>query len=78
MEPVWSALGQAAGVAAALSVEHDLALNDVAVHQIQHELVAQKCVLFFYTDLPGGRSGFRSRAETKPTGRICEYRSGPI
>ncbi|MGY8690398.1 MAG: FAD-dependent oxidoreductase, partial [Verrucomicrobiales bacterium] len=52
MEPVWSALGQAAGVAAALAVEQGVHLGDVPVTQIQDELVRQGVVLFFYTDLP--------------------------
>ncbi len=60
MEPVWSALGQAAGVAAALAIEHDLELGDVPVSQIQDELVKQGCVLFFYTDLPGDAPGFEA------------------
>ena len=52
MEPVWSALGQAAGVAAALALEHDLALGNIPVSEIQKELLKQGHVLFFYTDLP--------------------------
>jgi hypothetical protein len=52
MEPVWSSLGQAAGVAAALAIDHDMELGDLPVSQIQDELVKQGCVLFFYTDLP--------------------------
>ncbi len=58
MEPVWSALGQAAGVAAALAIEQDVELHAVPVRQIQEELVKQGCVLFFYTDLPRDAPGF--------------------
>ena len=60
MEPVWSALGQAAGVAAALAIDNDLELSDVPVKQIQDELVKQACVLFFYTDLPGDAPAFEA------------------
>ena len=60
MEPVWSALGQAAGVAAALAIEHDLELSDIPVDHIQDELVKQGCVLFFYTDLPADAPAFEA------------------
>ena len=52
MEPVWSSLGQAAGVAASLAIDQELELRDVPVKQIQDELLKQRSVLFFYTDLP--------------------------
>jgi len=58
MEPVWSQLGQAAGVAAALAIDNDIELADVPVHQIQDELLKQGSVLFFYTDLPAGTPSF--------------------
>ncbi|NCF89452.1 MAG: FAD-dependent oxidoreductase [Verrucomicrobiaceae bacterium] len=60
MEPVWSALGQAAGVAAALAVERGVALAEVPVTQIQDELVGQGVVLFFYTDLPKTAPAFEA------------------
>jgi hypothetical protein len=60
MEPVWSALGQAAGVAAALSIDNDQELGDVEVSQIQDELVKQGCVLFFHTDLPRSAPAFEA------------------
>ena len=52
MEPVWCALGQAAGVAAALSIDQDVDLAQVPVDAIQRELVHQGCQIYFYTDLP--------------------------
>ena len=60
MEPVWSALGQAAGVAAALAVEHRAPLAEVPVTRIQDELVRQGIVLFFYTDLPKTTPAFEA------------------
>ena len=60
MEPVWSALGQAAGTAAALALDQNLALKNVPVRQIQHELVRQDCALYFYTDLPGESDAFEA------------------
>ena len=60
MEPVWSALGQAAGVASALAIEHGLELSEIPVSQIQNELVNQGCVLLFYTDLPADAPAFKA------------------
>jgi hypothetical protein len=60
MEPVWSALGQAAGIAAALSIDSRQQLGDVPVRQIQDELLKQGCVLFFYTDLLGDAPAFEA------------------
>jgi hypothetical protein len=60
MEPVWSALGQAAGIAAALAIDNDQELGDVPVSQIQDELVKQGCVLFFHTDLPRSAPAFEA------------------
>ena len=58
MEPVWSALGQAAGVAAALAIDNKQELRDVTVEDIQDELLRQQCTLFFYTDLSCDSSAF--------------------
>ena len=58
MEPVWSALGQAAGVAAALAIDNNQELRDVPVKQIQDELLKQRCILIFYTDLPADSPAF--------------------
>mgnify|MGYP002632095199 CR=1 FL=1 len=60
MEPVWSQLGQAAGVAAALAIDNGIDLADVPVHQIQDELIKQGSVVFFYTDLPAGTPSFEA------------------
>ena len=60
MEPVWSALGQAAGIAAALAIDNEQELGEIPVNQIQDELVKQGCVLFFYTDLPREAPAFEA------------------
>ena len=64
MEPVWSALGQAAGVAAALAIDNQQELRDVSVRSIQDELLRQQCTLFFYTDLPGDSPAFTAVTKT--------------
>ncbi len=71
MEPVWSSLGQAAGVAAALAIDNKLALKDVPVEQIQDELLEQRCILFFYTDLPGDAPAFTAAQKLSLLGAVA-------
>ena len=71
MEPVWCSLGQAAGVAAALAIDHDLELADLPVKQIQDELLKQGCVLFFYTDLPRDAPAFEAAQKLSLLGAIA-------
>lgn len=52
MDPVWMAIGQAAGTAAVLSVRERREVRAVPVQIIQRELLQQKCRLMFYWDLP--------------------------
>lgn len=60
MEPVWSELGQAAGVAAALAITRGVELADVRVDAIQNELLRQRCALLFYSDLPATAPAFEA------------------
>ena len=71
MEPVWSALGQAAGVAAALAIDNKQELKDVSVKQIQDELLKQRCTLFFYTDLPGDAPAFTAAQKLSLLGAVA-------
>ena len=71
MEPVWSSLGQAAGVAAALAIDHDLELSDLPVSTIQDELVKQGAVLFFYTDLPRDGPAFEAVQKLSVLGAVA-------
>ncbi len=45
MEPTWMAMGQAAGVAAAQCVKHDLRCSDVPIAKLQRRLVEQGQIL---------------------------------
>lgn len=60
MEPVWSSLGQAAGVAAALSLDDACEIRDVSVSKIQDILLQQKSVLFFYKDAFADKQEFKA------------------
>jgi hypothetical protein len=63
MEPVWSSLGQAAGVAAAIALDRGTELANVPVSSIQKELLKQRSYLFFYRDVPGEHPSFSAIQE---------------
>ena len=52
------ALGQAAGVAASLSIGDGVAVRKVDVEKLQRELVKEKAVLIYYEDVPLGHPLF--------------------
>ncbi|MDA0350482.1 MAG: FAD-dependent oxidoreductase [Verrucomicrobia bacterium] len=71
MEPVWSSLGQAAGVAAALAIDNEQELRDVPVKQIQDELLKQRSVLIFYTDLSLDHPAFTAAQKLSLLGAVA-------
>jgi hypothetical protein len=50
LEPTWMAMGQAAGVAAHLAIEHGCRLRDVPIDKLQSLLRQQGAII----DLPSG------------------------
>jgi hypothetical protein len=51
MEPCWMALGQAAGVAAVLSIRDDVTSRAVNTEKLQDELLRQRAVLIYFNDV---------------------------
>lgn len=51
MEPCWMALGQAAGAAAAIAIDDDVAVQEVSIDKLQHRLLAEKATLIYYKDI---------------------------
>jgi hypothetical protein len=70
MEPVWSSLGEAAGVAAALSLDTGRELSELAVSDIQDELLNYGNILFFYQDLPANAPEFEAVQQLSLLGAI--------
>ena len=60
MEPPWSSLGQAAGVAAALALDSGSELSELPVGDIQDELLRQGSFLFFYKDQTADAPEFKA------------------
>ena len=50
MEPCWMALGQAAGVAAVLSISGNTPVRSISIQHLQQTLLAQNAVLIYYED----------------------------
>jgi Thioredoxin reductase len=50
MEPCWMAMGQAAGVTAALAIDNNKAVGNTDIDAIQRELLKQKAILYYYKD----------------------------
>ncbi len=51
MEPCWMALGQAAGVAASISIDQQVKLKNVDINKIQQKLIEQQATLIYFKDL---------------------------
>lgn len=51
MEPCWMALGQAAGVAAAISIDLNLPVRKVPIDTLQKTLLKEGAILIYYRDL---------------------------
>ena len=51
MEPCWMALGQAAGIAASLSIDYQTKIKNVPVKILQDKLVKQKATVYYFRDI---------------------------
>ncbi len=58
MEPCWMALGQAAGVAAALAIDSDVKVRNIDIDKLQNSLVDQRATLFYFRDVTVGDKDF--------------------
>jgi len=60
MEPIWTALGQAAGLAAAEAVNSDMHLRDIDIAELQHNLHRRDAITFYTSDVAPGSTYFRA------------------
>jgi len=60
MDPTWTVLGQAAGIAAALCVRDGIAPRALRVIDLQRELAKQKIKLAFFWDVDGAHPDFEA------------------
>jgi hypothetical protein len=78
MEPCWMALGQAAGVAAAVSIDNNTTPRAADVKKIQSELLKQGAILMHFTDAKPGHKHYVALQKAAMAGLIGEggYASG--
>lgn len=60
MDPTWTAVGQAAGIAAAMSAARGIQPRSLPVADLQRELVRQKLKLAFFWDVDAERPDFEA------------------
>ncbi|MDP6636742.1 MAG: FAD-dependent oxidoreductase [Phycisphaerae bacterium] len=60
MEPCWMAMGQAAGVAAVISIREKTSLRKINPWKIQKELLGQNAMLIYFKDLKPGDPHYQS------------------
>jgi hypothetical protein len=58
MEPCWMALGQAAGIAASLAIDHDQKIKNIAIPELQKILIEQKATLIYFQDVQPDHTDF--------------------
>ncbi|HEY0742302.1 MAG TPA: FAD-dependent oxidoreductase, partial [Chryseosolibacter sp.] len=58
MEPCWMALGQAAGIAAALSIDSKTKVRNISTADLQRELLEQNATLIYYRDVATSDADF--------------------
>ena len=73
MDPTWVVLGQAAGIAAALSAREGILPRELPVERLQRELLRQKCRLLFYWDLPLDHPAFAAVEWLSVRGAVAGY-----
>jgi hypothetical protein len=75
MEPCWMAMGQAAGVAAALSIEDNVQVRKVDMPKLQQRLLEQGAVLIYYRDATPEHPHFRALQFFALRGLLPEWRA---
>lgn len=77
LEPTWVSLGQAAGVAAYLAIEHGVEPRDVNVDELQRILLSQGQVLTYFNDVPKGHEYFEALHYLGTKGFFDDYNARP-
>jgi len=77
MEPCWMALGQAAGVAAALSIRSAKTVREIDVATLQDELLAQKAILIYFKDVPPTHPHFAALQRAGLRGLLTDWQAKP-
>ena len=60
MEPCWMALGEAAGTAASVAIENGTTVRNVAIEQVQGDLLRHGAVLIYFSDVQPGHPQYEA------------------
>jgi hypothetical protein len=77
MEPVFMALGQAAGIAAAKAVQGGIEVRNLPVVDIQEKLVRDKVVISYFEDVPPDHPAFAAIQFLGPRGLSRDFSATP-
>lgn len=77
MEPCWMALGEAAGVAAALALETGRPARDVEITRLQATLLRHGAVLVHFRDLAPGHPGYAAAQRLALRGALPGWTARP-
>ncbi len=77
MEPTWMALGEAAGVAATVSIENDVAVQVVPIITLQQRLLDRQAVLIYFEDLAPFHPNFKAFQFFALKGLITSWTAKP-
>ena len=77
MEPCWMAMGQAAGVGAAMAVSQDKPIRQLDVAAIQKQLLSQGAVLIYFKDVGPGHANYPAIEYWALRGLLPEWEAKP-
>ncbi|RZM19385.1 MAG: FAD-dependent oxidoreductase, partial [Pedobacter sp.] len=75
MEPCWMAIGQAAGVTAALMIDKKSSAKNLAVKDVQHILIQQKATLIYFEDVNVSHADYAMVQVLGLQGYLPEYKA---
>lgn len=73
MEPCWMALGQAAGVAAAIAIDRATTVQKVPIKLLQQRLLDENATLIYFKDIRPGDPGFAEAQRLGLQGKIAGW-----
>lgn len=73
MEPCWMAMGQAAGIAACLSIENGTSVQKIDISELQDKLVDDGATLIYFNDIRPGDPDFKRYQKLGLEGKITGW-----
>ncbi|MDR3262675.1 MAG: FAD-dependent oxidoreductase [Tannerella sp.] len=77
MEPCWMAMGQAAGIAASLSIDSNSKIKNIAIDRLQDKMIAQQAILIYFRDTDVNNPDFKMLQYMGLRGYLPEWNANP-